>query len=527
MTINQYALYNSPQYRAFIEEDEKGLGEVGELLVDKLEEETIELPSDHPFYDTDLLVFNDNYEGVLPLTGIRKTEFKEITELFQKICQGPSRKTVIEALTSKTRQHEEDFSNESDAELKSILDLFNFDIFRDEYKLVIHDDPIYQNIVKDSLKTLMTRRLGRKVITDAIKKKDIEKIKLKPPSGETRIGSSIRKCEIHNKNFELTFETNPEFDLITISNGKKAPLVSVVFITMAHEIIHTLNYPWKDELPTIADGGLDEMEEQMTIFGIDQPLKPVKSEDSILNSDEDLNFDSVEESGCTYNELNENNLRAVFGLMPRINHNGVYKRPASIKIQQKITPEQAKYFSSISRRGFLQEVNEFLEVNPDIKTVKIPKLFEVDKLMLNHALKGSVEGDSLECFLRLRAEGAKSPDAEDVIGNEEWHLCALAAQNGAVKILNHLLSQPQMKEQTHLKDEMDNNLLHLLLNCSDGKSYLDFVIKQQHGKLDVVQKLLDLGVNPMDMNKMQETPLSIAKAKNLAGIEDQLNQGIA
>ena len=48
------------------------------------------MPSDSEFNDTDLIILKDKYTGSMPINGIKKKDFKKITLLLNKICEGSS-----------------------------------------------------------------------------------------------------------------------------------------------------------------------------------------------------------------------------------------------------------------------------------------------------------------------------------------------------------------------------------------------------------------------------------------------------
>lgn len=52
---------------------------------------TIQIEQSNPFYDTDLVVFDDDFDGILPLNGIKKNEFDEINEYYKQVMSGKTR----------------------------------------------------------------------------------------------------------------------------------------------------------------------------------------------------------------------------------------------------------------------------------------------------------------------------------------------------------------------------------------------------------------------------------------------------
>lgn len=58
---------------------------IGELIQNITFPFVSSLSKDHPFYDTDLIVFKDDYKGPMPINGIYQTELNKIEKLFSDI----------------------------------------------------------------------------------------------------------------------------------------------------------------------------------------------------------------------------------------------------------------------------------------------------------------------------------------------------------------------------------------------------------------------------------------------------------
>src|ERR1700722_19789107 len=106
--------------KKFNEENEPDIDlELEEELDRVLTENICEMPLDSVFLDTDLIILKDEYKGSMPINGIKEKDFKEISLLFRKICEGNS-KLKLNKMTQE-----------------------------------------FLNPVKEAIKTLLTREIGR------------------------------------------------------------------------------------------------------------------------------------------------------------------------------------------------------------------------------------------------------------------------------------------------------------------------------------------------------------------------------
>lgn len=281
-----------------------------EKTAKKGEIKLIPLDESDPFFDTDLIVFEDSYTGILPLNGIKIGKLKEI-------------KTYLES-----------FQNDKTK--------FNF---KDAESL---KQPVYE-----ALKLLLTRRLGRDLIFKLEKLEKANEIVIvehKEHLLETTIHrkGSIVKNLFHMKNLhklkripksqvskitkiESKLHLNPsdvgERTYFTIDpNGRRCEAHCPFAIGLAHELVHVLyserGMSFKKQSPNLSLTGkrpeknLENREEQATITGLGSPVRIDESKEV----DSDF-FKDWEPKKNDYFEFNENNFLAAFGLPPRVDHN--------------------------------------------------------------------------------------------------------------------------------------------------------------------------------------------------------------
>ena len=430
------------------DDEEDNLGSFGTDLDRLINKNTVAIPESNPFFGTDLVVFSDEFPpNSLPLNGIHEPQFMNLTTLYNKICKGKT-------------------------------------------KFVIEGDTKFKDLVLDSIKVLLTRRLGRELFKGLLQESGIKKIQIvELLEGEEDFD---KKTGIATVGFNRTFIDD---SITQLADGQKAHLVSYHFIDLGHELIHVLHEPNKliKEAPTFGKRFFD-LEEQVTITGLEKSLPTQFSDDP----EELLDF--------TYNEINENNLRSVFGLGYRISHEGItIKKPENLSLaSDEVSTEIKKYFLDIVDKGLVADIEEFLSKNPDIG-IKHHDL-------LSEAIIVAIKADELPAFrliLEKRDENAKFGEE----GNSVWRLCRSAVLHSGIKTLNYLLDLSSMVTLRNKTDSSKNNLLHYLL-----KGFIPTEgIGKNPVKLQLLQLLIDAEINPNQENSAGETPLILAT--NLGWIE--------
>lgn len=241
---------------------------------EKGELKLIPLDKSDPFFDTDLVVFRDDYTGILPLNGIKESKLKEI---------------------------------------KDYLDAFQ----NDQTKFKFNDsDPALKQPMYDAFKLLLTRRLGRELLFKLEKLDKVSEIKVVEHSEHMVETNVYRKSSIIKKIFymkdlsslkklpksqvskitkiESKLYLNPsdleERSYFTIdSNGDRMEARAPFAIGLAHELVHVLyserGISFKKQPPTLSltsskpESKLGNREEQATITGLGSPIKMEESKE--------------------------------------------------------------------------------------------------------------------------------------------------------------------------------------------------------------------------------------------------------
>lgn len=270
----------------------------------------------NPFKGTDLIVFEDNYKGKLPLNGVKESELKEAVALYNDICSGK--------------------------------------------KFVIDGSQDFIDKVKDNIKLLLTRRLGRelfKTLNQRASLKTIaiespEKVKARAEAADKRMGRPITDYGIHKETVGSTMlssneafvclpepaDTKAFYHHLTLKHEgskvyrEKTLLWRPSFITLGHELMHIMHEHGIAGLsikPNLGEQSqeFDNIFEQEVITGLKErlPQPSDKENDALFElGDEELakSFNE-DEPKIKYSEINENNLRAAFGLRYRMGHIGI------------------------------------------------------------------------------------------------------------------------------------------------------------------------------------------------------------
>jgi hypothetical protein len=212
--------------------DQKMENELGELLQSNL----VEMPSNSPFLDSDLIILKNDYKGTMPINGIKEKDFKEISALFKAICTKKSSLKII-------------------------------------------SNPLFSNKIKESIKKLLTRGIGRKLIRKIcnfninIVIRKGERSEYKPEYGYHNNYINISKRTFDNCEILNVMDPDPKGSKRIKLQGEQ-PLKAgfdPLFVVLAHEIIHAIHFQEDpqifEERVAAKDQQYDNEEEKLTIEG--------------------------------------------------------------------------------------------------------------------------------------------------------------------------------------------------------------------------------------------------------------------
>lgn len=220
------------------------------------------LPKDSNFSDTDLVILEDSFHGLMPLNGIKNKDFNEIESLYNSIKAGRS-------------------------------------------KIQCNDDSIIECI-----RILLTREIGRKLI----KTLHVSPIETKIIEGKQS------EYDYIGANRWITLKLNPSISIGIDALGNRHSIQKPCEISLGHEIGHALRHPCDDKYKKFTiDAEYGNLEEQIVITGLPKSLKIEPTLD-LDNND----FTPKRLEG--YHELNERNLTSSYThlkLFPRVGHSGL------------------------------------------------------------------------------------------------------------------------------------------------------------------------------------------------------------
>lgn len=283
-----------------------------EEFIDQLhaffQENIISLPSNHPFYDTDLVVFSDKYKGQLPLNGVLEKELEAVSNLYQS------------------------------------------------FGIILGNDE-FEKIVRDQVKILLTRRLGLELIATLNEKYSDSPITIEP-------GNDSQLIQIFGQ-IRIKFNINDLTCLIVLSpSGKKQLSKAALFINLAHEMVHAVFPPevilqWKKRIPTL-NINYQNLEEQRTITGLLNPIE-VDFNNPSNEIKENNNASTI------YIKYNENSFRAAFGMPPRVSYLGIDKPSDAIDVNSK---EMHLYFCGLISQGLIDEAGFLIKQGISIPLIQ-------------------------------------------------------------------------------------------------------------------------------------------------------------
>jgi hypothetical protein len=269
----------------------------------------IKMDPKSPFANTDLVIFKDSYSGSMPINGIKESEFKKISETFQKISSEPSK----------------------------------FQILCDKQE--------FRDSVVDALKTLLTRDISRRLIDKIISTKPLIILdgKINRVIEIEHEGNKIPLIEfnIHQKLFVTEILPSGEIRL------RKQPLP--IFITLVHEMGHlshgddTKAIKYRDNAAPTFEKEYHNLEEQFTITG---SAKDVPLGEKLSNA----------ELAKSYDEFNEWNITAAFTdskhiWYPRFGHIGIEKNNLDLSNKTEV----ASHIYQLIYNELFFDLSEFLK----------------------------------------------------------------------------------------------------------------------------------------------------------------------
>ena len=422
---------------------------------------TLPLPTDSPFHDTDLLIFKDTYAAHLPLNGLHPREYKAALRLYTRLTEGG---------------------------------------------IDIKGSPAFQTLIKENFKALMTRRLGRVLLQKVCEAKDIAIVE------ERRKGSNTL-C--------TTVSINPDsVCLFTYrSDGKKGFLSTPLYIVLAHELIHALNY-LEEKSKQIAERykleptlhrDFKDLEEQLTITGLFNKslsgFEDMRAKETFLKEGVKINHSPLHEvlkpaktdEPEHFRALSENGLRSVFNLGLRIDYKQLdCKKPKNLLIPtgtKDLTEDLAIFFLEIVKKEIFGEVDDFLKIN---HTISLASLHFKGRSFLEKCLLETALSGSLPAFKKIHSLAA---NMDFMVSGQERdkpiHFVQWLVKNRLGNILEWVLPQTH---KMHLCNDKGYTLLHNLI------SPLVFIEKERE-TIALIDLLVKGGIDPRARNAKGMTAL--------------------
>lgn len=268
---------------------------------------------------SDLVIFKDAYQGLLPLNGIKEKDFKRFNTLLSEIENG-----------------------------------------RTAMQIVGHKE--FKKTIVDCCAALCTREAGRELLGQLLFDRRTSTFNV----SEAESGSQI----VPNKYYyflKLPFyrRTTVEIDLKEAHTAfvfsflpgtqTKVLVPRLLHVTLGHELVHLLHLSKHGDFysgsPDL-NKDFDDLEEQVTITGLERKREFQETEDDSV-----VDFETPLPS--TYDPLNENRISTAFGEAYRIDHHGVMlDRPYLYGTVKNILEDKDHLiglFDSLSKKGFKPE----------------------------------------------------------------------------------------------------------------------------------------------------------------------------
>lgn len=320
---------------------------------------------------------------------------------------------------------------------------------KDSKFLVAGSTEEFKKEILEAIKKLLTRKVGRQLF---------KRLKADPSVTEILIDESSTKGSkaFHTKSGKastlrkLQIDIHEDRELITKTSKKgNERLSNPVFTALAHELIHILHKKSHE----------DGNEEHRTITGW--------SPDG------------------TFDEVNENSIRAAFGLGYRTTHKGVEKKPSSLKLDdsEEIPKELGQYLFSIVTGELESELAEFFKANDniDLSTKKLKGYPLLDELFLYAIHYNCLH--SLEKLLGL----VNDPhfNTKDTKRQGWINMLPIAMDKANLQVINLLLKQKDIN--IFAETEKYETVLHVLVR--------NHLIKNLD-KVELVRQLIKRGADP-------------------------------
>jgi len=287
-----------------------------------IQNSTVFISKDNPFYSTDLIVFKNDYKGVLPLNGILEKDFEKVSKIYNNIKNNHS-----------------------------------FFKFNEEEKS--------QGSVLDYTLKLLTRPIGRELILQLIESD--ESIFIELGEGFT----AVKQFNVPSPKYIITLPRDPSLVDVSKVYGRHGIEKKTLppFLSFAHELIHILHYQKGENATESTDlfhPLFTDQEEQATITGYKQvpqmrnfdvftpfvdPLS--QSEDEMIA--EFVEFEKSQSSiFSNWNKLNENAFASQFSQAIRWGHGGGHQFTKKDYFSES--------FFNIARLLYSHNLNEINEV---------------------------------------------------------------------------------------------------------------------------------------------------------------------
>jgi len=273
--------------------------EMEEELSLKLEEKIVQIPKDSAFFNSDLVVFKDDINIKMPVNGILESEFKKIENIYQKIVNNSS--------CFKFSSSDEDFNQ----------------------------------MIKDSILTLLTRSIGRKVI---------EKIIHSYADGSVTIQQDKEASVFFNfrNGVSLSMPLEKEIYPVEIHPAgrlqlRMSPIPS--FIVLGHELIHVSHK--------------SEGRDAHALMRLQESEQPYHDGEELLTI---TGFKPGSQDFKEYDEMNERDLTVAFTdkkhvWFPRYGHSGVGKKPADLSNREEVN----QYITKLLSIGTVYDLKQFIK----------------------------------------------------------------------------------------------------------------------------------------------------------------------
>lgn len=426
---------------------------VFESLVNSIDEHTIPISENNPFYDTDLVVFSNEYKGNLPINGIKEDDFLLISTRINELKE-----------TNKTGSLSINKTNPEN-------------IHRWERK---------KNLLIQDITWLCARNTGREIVHFLINsenKVEIDVMTQSPPQVFP--------------GFNIQIGYNPDHKaFLGVYENKTQQITN--FIALGHEFIHAVHFI--EDLSKAYKRSKNEhltmynMEEYATILGwkkvdeshhFDSENKDKLDENFFSNWDEDIKDSSWEKQS-------ENGLRSIFSYPPRINN--YYEADV-----QSLETDQITFIKKAASKDFNfdEELSKFISIG---------KIEMDEQELINHLLGEACRQNNFEIALELLERGA---DLDNLI---KWKI-----QQFLIKefILNpsslniakctkyeikipEVISEKDILEVFYLMDSDSKvevlNKLKINYTSEKWHSFLEYLIKEQ-GSLDAILSILTISQN--------------------------------